>query len=258
MMSEQRKYLDLCNASPPTSRHPQGIVVASDISQEWLLPWWWDNYIQFNAFPVTFVDMGLSLEMKLWCKERGELIVLPISGLFVTERQDLSIKFISALEKQHGTHCWESRQSWFRKPLACLQSPYESTLWIDLDCEIKGSLKELFSLCRHPSGLSILKEDPWPNGEQAFNSGVIAFQKGTKIIRDWALESFEGHLEYFGDQDVLTAVIKKQNIVVGDLPPIYNLSRFLHPHPDAIVIHWHGHYGKRVISHQILKNNLPI
>ena len=261
MTAEREKYLHLCRASPETSPHPRGIVVASDLSQEWLLPWWWDNYVRYNnnnnAFPVTFVDMGLSPEMKLWCKERGELVALPISGLFVTERQDLSSEYVASLEKQHGIKFWESRGAWFRKPLACLQSPYESTLWIDLDCEIKGPLDKIFSLCAHPSGLSIVKE-PLKTGEMSFNTGVIAFQKGTKLLRDWALESLEGHLEYFGDQDVLTAVIKKQNVEVGDLPPIYNLSRFHQPGPDAIIIHWHGHYGKMVISHQILKNNLPI
>ncbi len=66
MMEEKERYKLLCQSSVPTSFHPEGVIVASDLSQEWLLPWWWDHYKNFNNFPVTFVDLELSNKMKTW------------------------------------------------------------------------------------------------------------------------------------------------------------------------------------------------
>ena len=45
-----------------------GVIVGSDYSQEWLLPWWWENYTKHNRYPVTFVDFGLSQEPIELCR----------------------------------------------------------------------------------------------------------------------------------------------------------------------------------------------
>ncbi len=257
MSQEQENYLLLCSAEVPTSADSEGIIVASDLTQEWLLPWWWDNYSPFNNYPVMFVDLGMSSEMQQWCKERGVYVQLQVPGLFVAEKKEVSPVTVSSWEGKYGNKFWGSRQAWFRKPLACLQSPYKNSLWIDLDCEVKGPLKNAFDFCSHPSGLSVVRER-LKTEEVSFNSGVIAFQKGARIIRDWALKSLTDHLNYPGDQDILVAIIKNQNIQVGDLPEIFNSSRFNEPNAKDVIIHWHGPNGKSVISHQIMKKNLPI
>ena len=64
-----------------------GIVVGADLTQEWLLPWWWSHYSRFNSLPVAFIDFGMSDEMKKWCQERGELIPLPVADIFVAKRK---------------------------------------------------------------------------------------------------------------------------------------------------------------------------
>lgn len=257
MSKEQEVYKSLCEVVPETSPHLEGVVVAADLTQEWLLPWWWENYSLYNDFPVTFVDLGLSNPMKEWCKEKGNYVKLPISGVFVTEKENLEPDFVAFLEEYCGNKFWKSRSAWFRKPLACLQSPYEKSLWLDLDCEIKGPLKELFSYCDHPSGLSIVRET-LRNGKVSLNTGVVAFQKGTALIREWAALCFTEHLNHQGDQDVLDTLHQKNNLDIGEIPPKYNCICFYGVDPNAVILHWQGSHGKFRISHEILKKNLPI
>jgi len=41
-----------------------------DKGQQWLLPWWWEQYSAHNSYPVVFVDFGLS-EKGIACAKRG-------------------------------------------------------------------------------------------------------------------------------------------------------------------------------------------
>src|SRR5579862_7309437 len=132
-----------------TDFNPQknGIIVGTDLTQEWLLPWWWKHYSAFNAYPVAFVDFGMSDPVKDWCRERGELISLFVADVFVAEREEIDPALVKQMEEACGKEFWPSRHAWFKKPLACLQSPFVKSLWIDLDCEIRGQLDPLFDLC---------------------------------------------------------------------------------------------------------------
>lgn len=233
-----------------------GIIVGSDLTQEWLLPWWWRHYRRFNAFPVTFVDFGMSSEMKEWCKEQGELITLPLH-IDVADQQKITTLLSQKWEKILGREFWKSRNAWFKKPLACLQSPYRRTIWIDLDCEIRGPLKELFDLCENPSGLAIAKELSDPFEEQvSYNSGVLIFKYGIPVIETWAHRSLEKNHLFAGDQNVLSTIIQEEELAVFELPHIYNWSRLNEENPQAIICHWHGAHGKEVIAHQIMLHNL--
>lgn len=234
------------------SLEDKGFVVASDLTQEWLLPWWWDHYSKHNDFPVTFVDFGLSTEMKQWCKQKGNYVQLPISDLFVAEKESFSATHIGKWEKEYGKHFWNSRGAWFKKPLACLQSPYKTSVWMDLDCEIRGNLKDLFCLPLPPSQVLISKE----YGHEGVNSGVIIFKQKAPLIQDWAKNSLENNHLFVGDQDILYSVIKEKNLCVGELSHLYNWSRINPENPDALVLHWHGQYGKAIIEHQIIKMQL--
>lgn len=232
----------------------KGIVVASDITQEWLLPWWWDHYTKHNSYPVTFVDLGLSQEMKKWCQEKGHYIKLLEPGLFVKEREEVNREIVYAWEKELGTHFWEKRKAWFRKPLACLLSPYENSLWIDSDCEIRGSLEGAFVFCEHPSGISVIRET-WKEKEIGINSGVIAFKKQTPLLYEWSRLAIETNDLFYGDQDLLDCIEKEQNTPLGELPDIYNWSHLCQENDQVIVLHWHGRYAKEVIAQQLRKKN---
>lgn len=228
-----------------------GVVVGSDLTQEWLLPWWWKHYCTFHTHPVAFVDFGMSETMKKWCKERGELIPLLIADIFVADRQDMDPLLVKEMENDCGKEFWPCRHAWFKKPLACLQSPFHTSIWIDLDCQIQGSLSGLFNL--YGECLTIAKD---PCHSLSYNSGVMVFNHGLNVIETWADQAFERNHEFRGDQDLLSAIIHEQNVQITELPAIYNWSRCSTPNAEAIIMHWHGPQGKSQIAHQIMKMNL--
>ena len=87
---------------------------------------------------------------------------------------------------------------------------------------------------------------------------MIVFEHGAKLIEHWAEESFkESHL-FIGDQDILRSLIDNNKLETGDLPLLYNWSRFNKDNPEAVVMHWHGNYGKTTIAHLIAKKNLAL
>lgn len=237
----------------------QGVIVGADLSQEWLLPWWWDHYHTFNDFPVTFIDFGLSQEAKKWCVEKGTLLPLRVADIFVVEKEQIPSHFVQKWEDAYGREFWINRNGWFKKPLACLLSPYQQSVWIDLDCEVRGSIAALFTLCAHPSGIAMAQDLYDPLSEEiGFNSGVIVFKQGIQILEDWADQAFEKNHLYAGDQSILSWIIQEQKLSIAELPPIYNWSRRREENREAIIVHWHGKQGKEVIVHQIRRAHLRV
>jgi hypothetical protein len=230
-----------------------GVVVASDLQQEWLLPWWWENYRRFNSHPVVFIDFGMSKEMKVWCQERGALIPLLVPDIFVASKEEMDPDLVARMEDETGKMFWCYRNAWFKKPLACLQSPFKRTLWIDLDCQIRGYLGDLFE--SFGDGLSMTR---YPNPTMPYpiyNSGIIVFKHGLSVFEAWADLCIEQNHLFRGDEDILAWLLKDQNMV-AQLPAIYNWSRCFEDNPEAIVFHWHGAKGKYCIHHQIMTSNL--
>lgn len=224
----------------------EGVLVASDITQEWLLPWWWHHYQKHNDSPVAFIDLGLSFEKKKWCQSRGTLLPLRLFPDFVKEKPEIDPTVVAHWENLFGDHFWASRASWFQKPFACLISPFEKTLWIDLDCEIHASIKPLFSYTKvaiAKDQTQTAKKAPFP----IYNSGVISFPKKAKLISDWAASSKEMNHLFAGDQDVLSHLITQDPDAIAEIPPLYNWSRTLGDHPKSVITHWHGPPGKFVI-----------
>lgn len=238
----------------PLTHQKKGVIVGSDREQEWLLPWWWEHYSRFNAFPVAFADFGLSKEGRAWCAELGTVIDLTRVENFVRPRSQLDPRVAEDMEKKIGTWIWSHKNGWFKKPLACLQTPFEASIWMDLDCEVRGSLADLFDL----SGtfLSMVRyEDarfPYP----IYNAGVILFRQGISLMEEWAELAVEQNQAFIGDQDALCWLIHEKKKTVVELPLIYNWSRCLRPNPEALVLHWHGPQGKSIIFDQIMRSNL--
>jgi hypothetical protein len=234
-----------------------GIVVGCDISQDWMLPWWWHHYQKHNNFPVAFVDFGMSFERKEWCKARGQYIRLKTLD-FATERKEMDPADVQKMEAEFGIYFWESRNAWFKKPFACLKSPFERTIWVDLDCEVRDSLKPLFAYTEAEPRFAIAKDqivkDPPrpPATYTVYNSGVIAFHKqGLPLIEEWAAWCVARNHTIRGDQEVLSQMIGEKGLAVTELPEIYNWSRCQLDHGAVKVFHWHGGPGKYVIRHQI-------
>ncbi|MGH2611531.1 MAG: hypothetical protein ACRDFB_00610 [Rhabdochlamydiaceae bacterium] len=230
----------------------EGVIVGTDQTQEWILPWWWYHYKKSNHYPVTFIDFGMSDEIKTWCKLRGTLLRLPVADIFVTEKQEIDSSATYLWENTYGKEFWIERNGWFKKPLACLLATYYTTIWIDLDCEVRGSLQKLFTYADHPSGIAMAKDiyDPL-GGKKGYNSGVIVFKRGISLIETWADQAFELNHLYAGDQDILTKIIFDEQLTISELPLIYNWSRCSGENAHAVIHHWHGRHGKTVIANQL-------
>lgn len=241
---------------------PEGVVVASDVNQEWLLSWWWDNYTRYNSYPVTFVDFGLSEEAKQWCRQKGELVESFFSAFPITKNQvdEEKARFWETVYESKSW--WNKRVFWHQKPIAMLQSPYERSVWLDVDCEVKASLTNLFAQIQEPLLLCPELEEiqafdlhhgNLQDGEVLFNSGVVGFMKDSPYILQWAEAALVKHSEYFGDQNLLSRLIHENNW------PVHKLSRFYNwrevsfgKNPDVKIVHWVGEPGKFFISQKIL------
>jgi hypothetical protein len=229
----------------------EGIVVGSDSAQEWLLPWWWENYSRYNSHPVAFVDLGLSPEKRSWCAERGAVIDLGLDSAFVADRSQMNPLIAAVMENDVGDWFWSYRNAWFKKPFACLHSPFRKSIWMDTDCEVCGPLDELFINYGEP--LSMARDlhaySPYP----IYNSGVIVFKQGEPLIAEWAQMAIEQNHLFRGNQDMLSWLIEEKKIAHVDMPGIYNWSRSssVEKDPQAVIVHWHGPHGKKCLSQVI-------
>ena len=239
---------------------PKGVVVASNEQQEWLLPWWWENYTKHNTFPVTFINFGLSEEGKSFCRQRGELVEIPFLP-FIGVKEETEEERGVFWESIYGSSAWWAKRSlWHKKPIALLQTPYEQTLWLDTDCEVHASLAPLFEKMTKESGLLICPEPEEAQefdrekghifvDEVLFNSGVIGFTRGSPYILEWACHTLKDHGFYLGDQNLLSRLIYEKKWPVQILDRLYNWRQITHgKHPDVKITHWVGDMGKFFIS----------
>ncbi len=251
MLQKNKLYAQYRRWQSDRLSEKEGIVVGADLTQEWLLPWWWKHYSTCNSYPVAFVDFGMSEKMKAWCREHGELIPLLVADVFVAERHEIDPVLVGEMEGACGKNFWPCRHAWFKKPLACLQSPFRTSIWIDLDCQVRGSISKLFDCCEGSLAIAVDSCHPL-----SYNSGVMVFKHGLNVIETWADHAFERNHEFRGDQDLLSAIIDEQNVTITEIPAIYNWSRCNQSNPEAVILHWHGPQGKSEITHQIMKMSL--
>lgn len=236
---------DLCDSN--------GVIVGADQNQEWLLPWWWSHYHTHNNYPVTFVDLGMTSEARRWCAEKGELASLESPLQFVAGKDEIDRAQIKRWEEVYGEIVWPLRSNWFKKPLAMLCSPYERTVWMDLDCEVLGSIHDLFQQCHPESGLALAKEPKQESslllpGETLYNSGVIAFTREAPPILQWAQNVFEDNHQFLGDQEILSRLIFTDQIKINELSADYNWRMSQGINLNAVIIHWVGTWGKLYIQ----------
>jgi hypothetical protein len=232
----------------------KGVIVGCDREQEWLLPWWWGHFSRFNALDVAFADFGMSKEGRAWCEDRGVLIDLSRLEHFVRQKAELDPSVVGDMEKKLGSWIWPCRNSWFKKPFACLKTPFHKSIWIDLDCEVRGSLASLLETEGFP--LSMTQYADARFAFPLYNTGVILFQRGEWLLEEWAELAVEKNEAFFGDQDALSWLIHEKQKPVALLAPIYNWSRALSPQGPVVVLHWHGPQGKSIILDQIMRSNL--
>lgn len=201
-----------------------------------MLSWWWGRYCLHNTLPVVFFDFGMSKRAKKWCTNRGKVVEMPSFSPPI-RKEAVSEERLKTWMVHHDERMWVARPSWFKKPRAMMLSPFEKTVWLDLDCEVLGDLKALFSYGPVAAAKDIHNDN--------YDAGVLVFEKGTPIIAKWADLCEEKSSEFAGDADVLNFLV--QDKAIQTLPQIYNWRSQLGENPDVVIIHWLGSFGKEII-----------
>jgi hypothetical protein len=258
----------ICKWSNAFKLDEDGIIVGCSKNHEWLLEWWWLHYNMHNEFPVTFVNFGdMSPQAKAWCQRKGTLIPLTHAiESFVVPKESIPPEMADLWEKQvSNLDLWPVRAEFFKKPFACLHSPYRRAIWLDLDCQVCKSIAPLFEYCENSWQMAISKEPPFVRehheqtgvlikGEIEYNSGVVVFKQAAPIIEEWAEMCLSANARVRGDQEALSRYMYLQAENLPSFPPIFNwrgncvVKEELYK--EFVIIHWLGVY-KEVIKEQI-------
>ena len=239
----------------------KGIIIGCDKNQEWLLPWWWENYQKHNDYPVAFFDFGMSEQAISFCRDKGlyreipkELVIEDISSMIQDENLKAWEEYFSK-EK-----FWASRPGWLKKCVAAFLSPFQQTIWLDMDCQVHSNLKSLYEfLDQHD--IAMIKEDVAITlldhvlgssyiDEPLYNTGVIAFRSQSPIISKWFSFTKENKHAFSGDEHMLSRLLYENQIPVNELPIIYNLQG-IYPGLNPVITHYAGMRGKEYLKSQI-------
>lgn len=215
-------------------------VTGCDASQEWILPWFLENYSMHNTTPLVLFDFGMTYDASVWAK-----------GKFTAHYS------LTSSEKR------DDRPTWSFKPSAISRVWAETKVWLDVDCEVLGDLSGIFDLLV-PERLNMVKDRPWTTrrGETWYNSGVVGVVGEPRILDAWSYTCKNNPFQ--GDQEVLHQMRKFSLAAidaVAELPNKYNWLRIQlqdgEDSPDKLVVHWTGAKGKDIIRAKINDGNTP-
>lgn len=246
-----------------------GVLVGSDASQEWLLSWFYFHFRQWNPeCPIAFADFGMTSEGRDWCAERGLLFNVPELSTAGGEQRGSFFQGTFWAQWDGGpSGCTPAGSIYFRKPIALANSPFYRTLWLDLDCQVRGDLGSLMSLPLPPDGLAatfcgsgcFIKN--LGSGEiitaAKYSTGVILTEKGSVLLNEWAALS-QGKISFFTDEESLAFLAARTQLPITLIPYEYNWPvANWGENSRAYIYHWMGNEGKRrlkdfIIYHQAM------
>jgi hypothetical protein len=241
-----------------TAEKEKGVLIGSDCHQEWLLPWWWERYSAENAFPVAFIDFGMTDAAKQWCAERGEIIPFSFDSSLTTHEK-VYLNALQNWEKLRNSSLWKGNYGLslpmvnpygFKKLQACLFSPYQNSVWLDLDCEILGPIDNLFSQCCSHAEIALCRDFKMEHLHEGkfYNTGVIAFKHGSPIMQKWAEISTRRCGCFWREDLILSTLFNKCNFSINELPSIYNWNIYFGLNMNAVIYHWSEEWGKTYIK----------
>lgn len=203
--------------------YDKAFLTGCDSTQEWMLPWFVENYKKHNKSPLIFANFGVSKKSLEYIRTQFHAVV------------DLS------KSKEKG---------WFKKPRSMLYAPAKKLVWLDTDCQIVSSIEDIWDQLV-PNKLCMVEDKPWSKrrGEVWHNSGVVGMIGKPIILHQWAQAVHDN--PSVGDQEVLHGMLNQITKMahIHDLPNAYNWLRLQleHDDQDSIdkkVIHWTGAKGK--------------
>lgn len=246
----------------------RGVLTGCNQTQEWMLPWWVACFKTSNPIcSVTFADFGLSKEARAWCEKRGNVLS------FSEENESFQIVPFEKIPREKAAQYEEIlgrekleavRPPWFKKLFAFSKTPYQQTVWLDVDTQVLKPIDFLFSTCQNPAGVSIaLDLNQWPKilkkfylpGEKSYNTGVVVFERNSSVIQEsMQIARFQNE-DFFTDQEVLSRVLFSQKKEFYLLPMIFNWS-ILSPIPafalkEIYILHYQSDFGKNLVKNQL-------
>lgn len=239
---------------------PYGVVVGFNWGMEVLLPWWWQHYSRHNSFPVTFFDLGMTPAAARFCKERGSLIKVKIPFSFLSKRMDVPSHWEKRTREEGIYYLNQYRRlSWFKKPFCLLHTPYQNTVWLDLDCQVRADLFDLFLYAENDQGIGLAPTDEMNASFQKLagwdvslshhiNSGVIVYKHGCSTIKAWVESIKNWDLKFYGDQDLLAEILHRENKKLEEVPRIYNwrVNKW-GENPSSFIAHYAGDARKLIL-----------
>ena len=202
-----------------------GFMTGADSKVEWMLPWFIENFKKYNSSHLLIVDLGMSKEMASYASKHADTL--------------------ADLTSNKG-------KGWFAKPISMMNTPFQKTFWLDLDCEILGKIDDMFDLIE-PDKLAMVVDRPWSKrfNTTMYNSGVVGFEKKPTILAKWAA-GLNPSL-HRGDQEGLHALLDdlQRMIFINEIPHKYNTLRLDHldgtAPKDILINHWTGTKGNQHI-----------
>lgn len=98
----------------------KAVVVGCDKKYEHTLGWWLEQYRKTNYLPVIFANFGVSQPTLMWARETFSEVV--------------------DVQPENNIFCWGLKQ----RSVLEAGNFARWVMWIDLDCEINGSLEPFF------------------------------------------------------------------------------------------------------------------
>ena len=194
-------------------------ITGCDKNTEWMLPFFYSNYLKHNDTPMMVFDFGMSPEVA------QAMDAVPVKS------QD---------------------KGWFKKPKSMIMATRyaHNVCWLDTDCHVKGDISGIFDYVE-TNKLAMGIDHPWTKrrGETWHNSGVVAFNERPNILDEWA--TAVANNPQVGDQEVLHTLVRegmRRMIHITDLPQKYNTLRLDlvdgNAPEDHAIMHWTGQKGK--------------
>jgi|GEM_PF-6717145 len=203
----------------------RGILIECSRKEEWILPWWWSKYTKFNRYPVAFIDVNLSLRAQVWCQARGNWIPLNAS--------------LSPAKNRY-------------KPLVLSQTLFEETISIDLHCEVVASLTPLFDKIHAHSKIGFSKSPSLALKPIHYDLSVIPYHRDSPLLKRWGELCTSSGILKADESDLLHAIIHEESVEIVELPCKFNWKVQAGVNLEAIILHWPGKWGRKVLKREVL------